>query len=186
MLKCLQNEVYHVKKIVNGKYVEMTDDEIATYKKEQVRANAEERQRPLSAEEVTAMLITAQINTLSVDDNTALRMKGFYPTFASTVGQTVRAGFKFTHGDKLWKVIQPELVLQSHYLPGTGTESLYTEVCETHAGTLDDPIPYSGNMELEEGKYYLQEYEIYLCTRSTGTAVYHPLSELVGLYVEKV
>ena len=121
----------------------------------------------------------------SLDDATALHSKMLYPTFASSVGQTVKQGFKFTHGDKLWKVIQPELVLQPHYPPGTDTESLYTEVCETHAGTLDDPIPYGGNMELEEGKYYLQEYEIYLCTRSTGTAVYHPLSELVGLYVEK-
>lgn len=175
-----------MRKNVNGLSMEMAPEEIAELQK-QARLDAiAERSRSFSLEEVTAMLISQQINTLTVDDNTALRMKGFYPTFVSAVGQTVREGFKFTHGDKLWKVIQPELVLQSLYPPGTGTESLYTEVCETHAGTLDDPIPYSGNMELEEGKYYMQEYEIYLCTRSTGTAVYHPLSELVGLYVEKL
>lgn len=166
--------------------MEMAPEEIAELQK-QARLDAiAERSRSFSLEEVTAMLISAQINTLAVDDNTALRMKQFYPTFDSVVGQAVKEGFKFTHGDKLWKVIQPELVLQSQYPPGTDMESLYTEVCETHAGTLDDPIPYSGNMELEEGRYYMQEYKIYLCTRSTGTAVYHPLSELVSLYVEKV
>lgn len=169
-------------KFVNGEVLPLTEQEEKAY----IKALAIENSRPLSAEEVTAMLITAQINTLTVDDNTALRMKRFYPAFESVVGQTVKQGFKFTYGDRLWKTIQPELVIQSHYPPGTDMESLYTEVCETHAGTLDDPIPYSGNMELEEGKYYMQEYEIYLCTRSTGQPVYHPLSELVGLYVEKV
>lgn len=39
-------------------------------------------------------------------------------------------------------------------------------------------------MELFEGKYYTQNSIVYICTRSTGTAVYHALSNLVGLYVE--
>jgi hypothetical protein len=132
------------------------------------------------------MLIAQQINTLSVDANTALRMKQFYPTFESIVGQTVKKGFKFNFGDKLFAVVQPELTIQSHYPPGAGTESLYAEVCETHAGTLDDPIPYSGNMSLEQDKYYMQDFVIYKCTRDTGNPVYHNLSDLVGLYVEEV
>ena len=62
--------------------------------------------------------------------------------------------------------------------------SLWTEICETHDGTIDDPIPYDGNMALESGKYYIQDDVIYLCTRDTINPVYQPLSELVGLYVE--
>lgn len=62
--------------------------------------------------------------------------------------------------------------------------SLWTEICKTHDGTIDDPIPYSGNMALESGKYYIQDYVIYRCTRDTINPVYQPLSELVGLYVE--
>ena len=92
----------------------------------------------------------------------------------------------FTHADKLWRVVQPELTIQAHYPPSVGTESLYEEVCETHDGTLEDPIPYSGNMELFEGKYYMQDYVIYLCTRSSGIALQHPLAELIGQYVEEV
>ena len=52
--------------------------------------------------------------------------------------------------------------------------------------TPTDPIPYSGNMALESGKYYIQDYTIYLCTRDTGNPVYNPLADLVGLYVERV
>lgn len=48
----------------------------------------------------------------------------------------------------------------------------------------DNPIPYNNNMELFEGKYYIQNGVTYICIRSTGTAVYNNLADLVGLYVE--
>ena len=167
-------------------YRNMTEHEITIIQEAQAAFAAAERTRPLTAEEVTAMLIRQQINTLTVDDNTALRMKDFYPAFESIIGQTVRQGFKFTHGGKLWRTEQPEMTIQEHYAPGMGTESLYSEVCESHAGTLKDPIPYNGNMALESGKYYMQDGKVYRCTRDTGNPVYNALSELVGLYVEEV
>ena len=121
----------------------------------------------------------------TADDNTALRMKQFYPTFDEIVGQKVKQGFKFRHGDYLWATVK-ELTIQSHYAPGDGMESLYTKVNETHAGTLEDPIPYDGNMALENGKHYSQYSTIYLCNRDTGNPVYHKLSELVGQFVVEV
>ena len=141
--------------------------------------------RPMSQSAVNKMLISQQINTLTVDDNTALRMKQFYPTFESIVGQKVKHGFRFRHGDYLWATVK-ELTIQSHYPPGVGMESLYTKVNETHAGTLEDPIHYDGNMALESGKHYSQNSTIYLCNRDTVNPVYNALSELVGLYVEIV
>ena len=122
----------------------------------------------------------------SINGNDALTARSMYPTFESIIGKTVKHGFKFTHGGKLWRTEQPEMTIQEHYAPGMGTESLYSEVCETHAGTLEDPIPYNGNMALESGKYYSQNSKIYRCTRDTVNPVYNALSELVGLYVEKV
>lgn len=142
--------------------------------------------RPLSQSEISKKLIEQQINTLTVDNNTALRMKAFYPSFDSIIGQTVKQGFKFTYGDKLYATVQPELTIQAHYPPGVGTESLYEEVCETHDGTLYDAIPYDGNMKLEQGKHYTQDGVIYLCNRDSGNPVYHALADLVGLYVEVV
>lgn len=175
-----------MRKFVNGVYIEMQADEIALIRQEQAKVRMMEKSRPLTEAEVTRMLITKQINSLEVDGNTALRMKEFYPTFDGIVGQTVSKGFKFTHGDKLWQVIQQSMTVQAHYAPGVGTESLYAEVCESHEGTEDDPIPYEGNMALEEGKCYVQEYEVFRCIRDTGNPVYHPLKELLGLYVEEV
>ena len=121
----------------------------------------------------------------SINSNDALTARSMYPTFESIIGKTVKQGFKFTHGGKLWRTEQPEMTIQEHYAPGMGTESLYSEICESHAGTLEDPIPYNGNMALESGKYYSQDSKIYRCIRDTVNPVYNALSELVGLYVEE-
>jgi hypothetical protein len=65
--------------------------------------------------------------------------------------------------------------------------SLFAEVAaSSEQGTLDNPIPYNNNMELEQGKYYSQDGVTYLCTRSTGVPVYNALRDLVGLYVQVV
>ena len=169
-------------KWVNGELVDMTTEEIAAQEARQKTFESAERTRPLTVEEVTAMLIKQQINTLEVDDNTALRMVEFYPEWAS--GQAYTVGFKVQHGSKLWRCLQAH-TSQTGWEPEIAP-ALWTEICETHAGTLNDPIPYSGNMALESGKYYIQDYTIYLCTRDTGNPVYNPLAELVGIYVNNI
>lgn len=174
----------------NGLVRDMTEAEIKSMQMMQETYDAAERTRPLTAEEVTDMLIKQQINTLEVDDQTALRMRRYYPTFNDLVGKTVTHGLKFratdTEDADLYKVIQPELLMQSQYPPGTGTESLYTRIDEQHDGSKYDPIPYSGNMALENGKYYTQDGVTYLCTRDTGSPVYNALADLVGIYVDTV
>ena len=140
-----------------------------------------ERTRPLTAEEVTAMLIRQQINILNVDDNTALRMLTFYPEWAANAEYTI--GYKVQRGGRLWRCLQAH-TSQAGWEPENAA-SLWTEICESHSGTLEDPIPYSGNMALESGKYYSQNSKIYRCTRDTVNPVYNALSELVGLYVEE-
>lgn len=175
-------------RIVNGVKTEIPADEIAAMEEVQKAHEAAERTRPLTAEEVTRLLIKQQINSITVDDQTALRMRRYYPTFAELVGQTVKLGTKFRADDSenadLYKTIQPELTIQAHYPPGEGTESLYTRIDEIHDGTKYDPIPYNGNMALENGKYYIEDGVIYLCNRDSGIAVYNRLADLVGIYVE--
>ncbi len=170
----------------NGTIREMTAEEVTEIETAQATFEAAERTRPLTVEEVIRMLIAQQINTLEVDDSTALRMAEFYPQWKDLIGTTVdKAGFKFTHGGELYKTIPEQHSFQADWMPGEGTESLYTRIDETHAGTLTDPIPYSGNMALEAGKYYSQSGAVYLCTRDTVNPVYSELSELLGLYVER-
>ena len=170
-------------RIFDGKvYRDMTPEEIAAMETEARKADLMERSRHLTEEEVSRMLLTQQVNTLEVDDNTALRMKDFYPQWAE--GISYPTGHKVQYNGRLYKVLQPH-TSQVTWEP-TNAASLWTEVNETHSGTLEDPIPYAGNMALTNGLYYTQDYEIYKCTRDTGNPVYHALSELVGLYVEVV
>lgn len=130
-----------------------------------------------------AKLLMLTVNTMSLTDNDALSVKSVYPEWETLIGKEIKQGDKMQCDGRLWKVLQQHTV-QEQWRPGTGTESLYTEIVETASGTADDPIPYNNNMELEQGKYYIQDGITYLCTRNTEIPVYQPLADLVGIYVE--
>ena len=175
----------NVRKFVNGNYEEITASELLNMQTGRAEYEAAERTRTLTADEVSRLIIAQQINTLIVDDNTALRMVEFYPEWEDMIGKTVdKTGFRFTYGGFLYKTIPANHTFSGEWKPGVGTESLYTRVDREHTGDQYDPIPYDGNMELTEGLYYTQGGVTYKCTRSTGQPVYHALSDLVGIYVE--
>ena len=118
---------------------------------------------------------------VSLSDTDALDGVELFPAWA--VGLSYTAGERLRYGDKLYRVLQAH-TSQADWTPDS-TPSLYAEVEKPGQGdTPDDPIPYSGNMELFEGKYYSQDGVTYRCTRSTGTPVYNALRDLVGTYVE--
>lgn len=167
----------------NGTAREMTAEEITAMQEAAAKVEAEEKHRPMSLSEVQEMMVRAQINTLSVDDATALRMMAFYPEWAA--GTAYAAGDRLVYNSNLYKVLQAHTA-QDSWLPGVGTESIYVRIDEQHDGSKYDPIPYSGNMALQNGKYYTQDGKTYLCNRDTGNPVYQPLTELVGIYVELV
>lgn len=123
----------------------------------------------------------------SATDEQALEASALYPTYEDLVARQYRAenaGYRFQYDGGLWKTLQPGYTFDGTYAPGQGTESVYTRIDESHAGTREDPIPYEGNMELMAEKYYSQGGVVYRCTRGTGQAVFHKLSDLVGIYVE--
>ena len=167
---------------INGIIRDMTAEEEAQYNEMAARAAAEAKHRPISESEVMSMLIKEQINTLSVDDATAVRMTVFYPEWAKDTAYTI--GYKVQYLGKLYKVIQAH-TSQETWTPDI-TASLYTRIDEVHDGTKYDPIPYEGNMTLYNGKYYIEDGVTYLCNRDTGNPVYNKLSELIGIYVEVV
>ena len=119
---------------------------------------------------------------VTLDDETALTGIELFPMWATDRAYAV--GDKVQRNGKLWRCRQAH-TSQAGWEPENAA-SLWTEICESHAGTLEDPIPYSGNMALESGKYYMQYGKVYRCTRNTVNPVYNALSELVGLYVEEV
>lgn len=169
-----------MKKFINGEYIELSSEEISLMEAERARAEAIGRKRPLTESEVSRMIIAAQINSLEVDDGTALRMVSYYPEWE--VGKSYEEGFKVQHGGLLYRCLQAHGA-QETWEPDTA-QSLWEQICEEHEGTKEDPIPYVGNMALEEGKYYVQGDVVYRCTRDTGGAVYASLWDLIEIYVE--
>lgn len=135
--------------------------------------------RPFTAEQITDIFIRENINTISVDDQTALRMKEFYPEWKT--GVSVSVGHKVRYTGKLYKVVTAHTT-QVDWTPDAAI-TMFEKLDETHDGTQYDPIPYDGNMTLYSGKYYTQNGVTYVCTRDTGNPVYHALKDLIGLYV---
>ena len=175
---------------------EMTAEELAAMQDAAAQAEAEEKRRPLSSPEVQEMLVRQQINTLTVDDQTALRMLEFYPEWVDLAAEqysTEKAGFRFTHDGNLYKTIPANHTFQADWVPGVGTESIYVRIDEAHDGTKYDPIPAARGMEYVYGLYYAdgEDGKLYQCHRTGeaygGTVVlqYMP-HELVGNYFAEV
>lgn len=139
----------------------------------------------------TASFIVAKKQAQSLTDQEALQAKSLYDEWADLVKESYVAqetGFKFVHTKDgvtdLYKTMQANFTFQGQWEPGAqGTESLYSHIDETHAGTQEDPIPYKKNMEIFNGKYYTYNDVLYRCTRDSGIPLQHGLDELVGLYV---
>lgn len=136
-----------------------------------------------------------EMNELGLSAVDALEVVDWYPKWGVDEGfcegDTITKNTKFQYEGKLYACLQDHTIMP-HYYPSINTASLYVEVTPEYndqgeeLGTLENPIPYEGNMVLESGKYYSQDGVVYLCNRDSGNPVYHNLSELVGLYVEVV
>lgn len=125
----------------------------------------------------------------SLPDADGLKAKALYPRWDALVKKgsvEAEAGYRFTYNGDLYKCTDKNPTFQADWIPGAGTESIYTRIDEEHAGTLADPIPYDGNMALLAGLYYIQNGVTYLCNRDTINPVYNALVDLVGVYVEAV
>ena len=121
----------------------------------------------------------------TLDDQEALQVMALADTWYEMMGEQVNVGDRLFYDNKLWKVKQ-EHTVQEQWKPGLETASLYEVIDVEHAGTLEDPIPYTPPMEIFVDKYYSQDESIYKCTRNSEIALSQNLLELVGLYVELI
>ena len=134
---------------------------------------------------LSAAVELARDQATDLEDEKAAKLPELFPLWINQLGQPLHAGERYSFVGRLWKVLQDHTA-QADWMPDM-TPSLFAEVAaDQQQGTLDNPIPYNGNMALEEGKYYTQGGVVYRCIRDTGNPVYHDLSALVGLYVQVV
>ena len=119
----------------------------------------------------------------SLDDSDALEGIELFDEWA--VGVEYAKGKRLRYTDRLYKVKQAH-TSQADWTPDIAT-SLYEVVEEAGQGdTPDNPIPYSGNMTLYDGKYYEQYGVVYRCFRDSEIALHNDLKDLVNIYVEVV
>lgn len=165
----------------NPEFTELMNGEAWTHGEDYVQPN-EDFAKVLAMQILTADT-KAQINTMSLSNNEALKVKEFYPEWKE--GIDVNKGEKYNCDDDLWEALTTYKT-QANWRPSLATASIWKHIDEEHEGTEDDPIPYVPPMELFNGKYYTQDEEKYKCTRDSQMPLSQNLSELVGLYVELV
>ena len=151
-----------MKKYINGVYRDMTDEEITAMQKQQAAYEAAERTRPLTESEVTVLLIRQQINTLAVDDATALRMVAYYPDW--TAGTAYEAGDRLVYNGDLYKVLQAH-TSQETWNPDD-SPSLFAKVLIPDEAEIpeweqpDSTNPYStGDKVTHNGKTWVSDVD---------------------------
>lgn len=120
--------------------------------------------------------------TPTATDDVAARSAELYPDWAA--GLEVKAGDRYQCDGLLHKALQDH-VTQDNWRPGQAAASIWQVIDVTHAGTLDDPIPFALNMEVYKDKYYTWECKTYLCTRDSGIALQNPPDQLIGHYFKE-
>ena len=136
--------------------------------------------------EIVQELVVAQWNERTdISNNEALDYAVIVYPFETLIGQTLPVGKIVSHDNNLWRVRQAHTA-QENWQPSLDSASIWEIIQVEHDGSLDDPIPYAPPMEIFADKYYTEDGKTYRCTRDSGTALTHPLSALIGLYVEAV
>ena len=146
----------------NGVLRDMTSEEITDMRDAAAQAEAEEKRRHLSFYEVQEMLVRQQINTLTVDDQTALRMVEYYP---APDAASYAAGDRIQYNGKLYKCLQAHTA-QADWNP-VDAPSLWAEVLAGQDGTAigewvqpDSTNPYMrGDKVNYNGKLYESEVD---------------------------
>ena len=146
----------------NGIIRDMTTEEIAAMRDAAAQAEAEEKRRPLTAEEVIKLTIAKTINSIAIEDETALRMLEYYP---APEAASYAAGDRIQYNGKLYKCLQAHTA-QADWNP-VDAPSLWAEVLAGQDGTAigewvqpDSTNPYMrGDRVSYNGKIYESEVD---------------------------
>lgn len=107
------------------------------------------------------------------------------PEWKSFIGGKMEAHQRFQFNKEAWESRQEIPVVLEGQEPGISTAALYQRIEGSHAGTQEDPIPYSQLMTVYKDKYYIQNEMLYLCLEDSGQPLYADCENLPR-YFKKV
>ena len=142
--------------------------------------------QPTITDQLMDMVLEQYNGRTDITDEEALKRPLLVYSWDTYVGMALARGQVVSHDGKLWRVRQDVAAVLDNQPPSLATAALYEVIEVEPAGTQDDPIPYTPPMEIFNGKYYTQGGVLYKCTRDSGQALSHNLSDLMGSYVELV
>lgn len=189
VVKTRNNIVLRVTKEINGKEVKL---QVINPSEEAILADGWVEYIPPHVEpkksrmQIVQELVVKQYNERTdISNEEALDYMAIIYPWDYYLDKVLTEGMMVTYEDKPWRVRQTHTPLEV-YPPSLATASLYESIDKEHDGTLEDPIPYNPPMEIFIDKYYIENNEIYKCTRNSDTALSHSLRDLIGIYVNKV
>lgn len=170
------------------------DTDIGNLKKDMQQVKSDiERIEEKAKGNVSAANVVKMLAMVFTDEQ-ALAVADLYPLWSDlndgttlTKQEEVVTGTEITkvrYDGKLYKVITTHKK-QADWVPGQETASLFTVIDETHAGTIEDPIPYSVNMIVYNGKYYIYRDALYKCIRDSEIALQYTPDQLLENYFQK-
>lgn len=135
------------------------------------------------AKQFRAGVMTFASGATTITDKQALSMASLFPVWPDGVnadGQYIENQVIQYEG-QLYRIAQPTVTPQEHQKPGgEGMLSVYRPIELSHAGTLEDPIPWVYGMDCYSGKYYSYNSKVYKCAGDMIPCVWEPGS--AGVY----
>ena len=107
------------------------------------------------------------------------------PDWKSFINSKMENKQRFQFEGEPWEARQEISVVLEGQEPGISTAALYQRIEGSHAGTQEDPIPYSQLMTVYKDKYYTQNDALYLCLEDSGQPLYADCESLPR-YFQKV
>ena len=166
-----------MKKCLNGKMVEMTDEEI----KEVEGLSKIPAPPPSPQEQATIMVRSMAAVATNLTDAVALSIPDILPTWEELLaaGQPIQPGVCLMHNGQCYRQVQsgPVTPIESQPPGGEGMLAVYRPIDREHAGTPSDPIPWVAGMDCEADKYYSHEGTIYRARQNMKPCVWEPGSD---------
>lgn len=189
-----------IKTVILTQPIDMTEQRLTAAEADALKAkviaeNLEKNGVPFEKNAVlNASVMVSRTTAQLLSDDEALGVKAIYNTWEELVFNgyvAAEPGYKFTHEGDLYKTVNADQRFQADWIPGQGTESIFTRIDEIHSGALSDPIPAAANMEYEKGLYYSENGQVYRMNREgmlDGEKIVLQFlpSALVGQYFECV